>query len=95
VVRYESGITIIRKEGTKELIISGEPLQCVSRRGRVTSTVGKIADTSVGNVVRSEDTIGRLTGWRKEVGQRIVVDKPLVRRLPENRSKEYGENQRP
>jgi hypothetical protein len=90
--RYECGITIIRKNVLKDwMISSGEPLQCVSRRSWVTSAITKIAGTSVGNVVRLEDTIGRLTGWCKEVGQRIGVDKPLVRRLPENRSKEYGD----
>jgi hypothetical protein len=95
VMRYECGITIIRKKATKESVISGNPLECVSRRKRVTSTVGKIADMSVGNVVRLEDTIGCLTGWRKEVGQKRGVDKPLVQRLPENRTKEYGAHQRP
>lgn len=83
-MRYECGITVIRKKATKECIISGEPLECVSRRKRVTSTVGKIADMSVGNVVRLEDTVWCLTrtGWRKEVGRKRGVDKPLAQRLP-------------
>jgi hypothetical protein len=66
----------------KESVISGEPLECVSRGTGVTSTVGKKSDTLVGNVIRSEDRIGCLTGWRKE--WITGVDKPLVRRLPEN-----------
>jgi hypothetical protein len=88
-MRYECDITIIRKKATKAWIINGEPLECASRRKRVASIAGKATDTSVGNVVHSENTIGCLTSWRKEVGQKKGVDKPLVKLLPENRTKEY------
>jgi len=84
-MRYECGITIIRKIVTKARVIE-EPLECVSRLRRVTGTVVEIAVRWVGNIVRLEDKIGRLTSRCEEFGQKTGVDKPSVWRLPENRN---------
>jgi hypothetical protein len=66
--------------------IRTDPLVCVSLLNRVTSIGWNIVeDTLVGNVGRFEDRIGCLIDWCKEVGQKEGVDKPLVRRLSENR----------